>query len=501
MAFGRAIVLPSESCAWRSCPLPGEHQGHNDLPTEAEINVHDSLDEKWAVEHLLGRTAAEIQKEFEDNIRYLGEALMTIGPVACAYYGRAAIDAAWNRAKDNGDGGALGSLVSILQLRFECNAWDVGDQPGFTGAVLSLCERVESECGSFGVKAKSYRHLRQGFRDLHEKLGGPKAVPVVPSRSIAAGLLTESELIINDSFDEREALRTFRGLSLEEVHELFARGAWRVASQLTELGPIAFAYYLPAAIAGARSPAAEGLTDTPSSELFLPLRDRAEQEYSLHQMLPLQLDAGMLERLPELLELFEFLENEPPFVFDYKGLIEDDDDDRAEFYRMFRRQLEQARDRLPRPAMLADGTEPEFETLEMSANAMVFLPEAAPAEREEFLHWYTNATDWKAGRGYEDPDVCDPRLRAWLDDMVLEIAPFAGPLARTVDDETRQADFCCDQAFIYFTASCDDPLPVWELAETLAAKHGLGLFWVACDAGEVNLPDGEGGLPVVHQRE
>lgn len=463
----------------------------SDLPTEAEINVHDTLDEKWAVEHLLGRTAAEFQKEFEENYLSRGEDLMHIGPVACAYYGRAAIDAAWNCARDEGECDALGYVASVLKLRFEYSAWDVGDQAGFTDVVISLCERVEDEYESFGIDEGSHENIRLRFRDLHEKLGGRKAEPLVPLAPIAAGLPTESEMNINDSFDEREALRTFRGLSLEEVHELFARDAWRVASQLAELGPIAFAYYLPAAIAGARSPAAEGLADTPSSALFLPLRDRAEQEYSLHQMLPLRLDAGMLERLPELLELFEFLEHEPPF----------DDDDRTEFYRMFRRQLEQVRDRLPRPAMLADGTEPKFETLEMSADAMVFLPEAAPAEREEFLQWYTNATDWKAGRGYEDPDVCDPRLRAWLDEMLLEIAPFAGPLARTEDDETRQADFCCDQAFIYFTASCHDPIPVWELADSLAAKHGLGVFWVGCDAGEVCLPDDAGGLSVAHRRE
>ncbi|GMU81056.1 MAG: hypothetical protein AMXMBFR47_09270 [Planctomycetota bacterium] len=61
------------------------------LPTREEINVYDSLDERVAVEHFLGRTLDEAEYLFCENpLRYF-EDLMWMGPIAFRFYVIAAI--------------------------------------------------------------------------------------------------------------------------------------------------------------------------------------------------------------------------------------------------------------------------------------------------------------------------------------------------------------------------------------------------------------------------
>lgn len=61
------------------------------LPTREEINVYDSLDERVAVEHFLGRSLEEAEALFRENrLRYF-EDLMWMGPIAFRFYVIAAI--------------------------------------------------------------------------------------------------------------------------------------------------------------------------------------------------------------------------------------------------------------------------------------------------------------------------------------------------------------------------------------------------------------------------
>jgi hypothetical protein len=475
-------------------------------PTKAEINVHDSLDEQWAVKHMLGATREQAQAEFERSIHHWGESLMHIGPVACAYYGLAAIDAAWNCAQDGDEGSALDYLLMVLKLRYESCSWDVGEQPGFTDAVLALCERVEAEYDTLNIDEGWQGGIRSGYRDLYEKLGGQPISEPEPSPELAPGLPTVAEINVSDTFDERAAVRTFLGLTFADAEALFLKDSVVARSSLIHMGPKAFAFYLPAAIAAAKSPQAKGITQTPASELLFQLRFRAQRGWELQQMLPLTLDEGMQERLADVIELCKFAEAQPPFVPPYAHEIPEGssfpeaDPDDPDYDAMFRLMLEQVRDRLPRPARLADGTTPEFPTNTLSDDALVFLPAVAPKKRAEFLKWYSEVTQWEPNRGYEDPAVCDAPLRAWLDDMVAEIAPIAGSLRRPESDITRKADYCCAPNFIYFTASPRDPAPVWNLALDLAGRHKLGVFLISNKPGEIYLPDGKGGLNLASQR-
>lgn len=109
-----------------------------------------SLEGLWAREHWLGRSPEEVQALFERNLFHWGEPLVWLGPVACAYYGRLAMAAAWNCMK-RGEGGE--SLSDLLDLLLTCasDGWKVGSQAGFTDEVRAFCDRVESEYDALGI--------------------------------------------------------------------------------------------------------------------------------------------------------------------------------------------------------------------------------------------------------------------------------------------------------------------------------------------------------------
>src|SRR4051794_16209879 len=72
-----------ESPAWRHVLMT--------LPTQAEINVYDSLDERCACSHFLGKTLEDAQALFASNALAYQEDLMFMGPIAFRYYLEAAI--------------------------------------------------------------------------------------------------------------------------------------------------------------------------------------------------------------------------------------------------------------------------------------------------------------------------------------------------------------------------------------------------------------------------
>lgn len=56
------------------------------LPTRQDINVHDSLDERSACEHFLGKSLLEAETLFRENSLYYQEDLMFMGASAFRFY-------------------------------------------------------------------------------------------------------------------------------------------------------------------------------------------------------------------------------------------------------------------------------------------------------------------------------------------------------------------------------------------------------------------------------
>jgi hypothetical protein len=63
----------------------------SDLPTAADINVFDSLDERSAVEHFLGKDLAAAESMLRENFLYYQEDLLWMGRRAFEFYVQAAI--------------------------------------------------------------------------------------------------------------------------------------------------------------------------------------------------------------------------------------------------------------------------------------------------------------------------------------------------------------------------------------------------------------------------
>ena len=49
----------------------------------------------------------------------------------------------------------------------------------------------------------------------------------------------------------------------------------------------------------------------------------------------------------------------------------------------------------------------------MSYDLMVFEPNSAPENHEDFLEWFAQKTKWSESHGYDDPGSTSANLRAW----------------------------------------------------------------------------------------
>lgn len=123
----------------------------------------------------------------------------------------------------------------------------------------------------------------------------------------------------------------------------------------------------------------------------------------------------------------------------------------------------------------------------MSYDLMVFDPASAPRDRESFLSWYYQQTEWGEEHDYADPAVATPALQAWYREMIQFFPAMNGPLAAG-SDAAEVTDHCVGRSMIYSAFA-------WSVAEQacakvreLAAKHGVGFFDVSSDDGEILFP-------------
>jgi hypothetical protein len=86
------------------------------LPTAAEINIHDSLDERSACEHFLGKSVAEAETLFRDNALYYQEDLMFMGPIAFRYYVPAFINYIRGEGSSRGDSDAINCFHGLVKF-------------------------------------------------------------------------------------------------------------------------------------------------------------------------------------------------------------------------------------------------------------------------------------------------------------------------------------------------------------------------------------------------
>lgn len=102
----------------------------SELPSAADINQFDSLDERTAVEHFLGKDLAAAESMLRDNFLHYQEDLIWMGQRAFTFYVRAAIRIG-EEAIANGDEDAVNDVRWLLDQRASID-------PGSIDAIAAL---------------------------------------------------------------------------------------------------------------------------------------------------------------------------------------------------------------------------------------------------------------------------------------------------------------------------------------------------------------------------
>ncbi len=127
---------------------------------------------------------------------------------------------------------------------------------------------------------------------------------------------------------------------------------------------------------------------------------------------------------------------------------------------------------------------------------MVFDPEAAPRQREEFLAWYGQVTQWTESHDYSDPKHAVRALQAWYRDMIEIFPAMNGPDAVAIDDPRLETDYvtdyCCASTAIYATFRWTLQEEAYRHVLMYAGKHRVGFYDVSAQNGAVWLPSGTG---------
>lgn len=136
------------------------------IPTESQINVFDSLDERWAVKNFSGKSLDEAEALFRENFLHYQEALMWMGPVAFAFYAKAAMQYLLS-AQSTGDSDAASSFGVLIQFRLD------HEPESLTPIRIELCEFIRNllpEICRFGCDPTIYGDVAGKYKLILEKL-------------------------------------------------------------------------------------------------------------------------------------------------------------------------------------------------------------------------------------------------------------------------------------------------------------------------------------------
>jgi hypothetical protein len=148
------------------------------LPTEDEINVHNSLDEISASQHFLNKTLEQAEDLFRENSAYYQEDLMWMGPRAFAFYLQAAIN--YLRSEHSaGDAHMIDCLHEIVVFR--------SDEEGFLLAIDRINEMIDyvidnydkfdADKDIYGDLIGKYTELQSQLKDITKKNSGKPRRP------------------------------------------------------------------------------------------------------------------------------------------------------------------------------------------------------------------------------------------------------------------------------------------------------------------------------------
>lgn len=134
------------------------------LPTRQDINVHDSLDERSACEHFLGKTLEEAEGLFRENSLHYQEDLMFMGATAFRFYVRAAVSYIQSEGA-TGDSDMINCFAGLLEHRLE---FEPEELVAVAPLLASACGYILQHYDRFSVTPNIYGDLRPRFQALEQ---------------------------------------------------------------------------------------------------------------------------------------------------------------------------------------------------------------------------------------------------------------------------------------------------------------------------------------------
>jgi hypothetical protein len=138
------------------------------LPTRQDINVHDSLDERTACEHFLGKSLQEAEALFREASITYQEDLMFMGASAFRFYVQAAISYIQSDSA-TGDSDIIGCFASILEHRLE---YEADELRPVADRLASICSYILDHYDRFGLTLEIYCDVRPRFQALQKTFSG-----------------------------------------------------------------------------------------------------------------------------------------------------------------------------------------------------------------------------------------------------------------------------------------------------------------------------------------
>lgn len=141
----------------------------------------------------------------------------------------------------------------------------------------------------------------------------------------------------------------------------------------------------------------------------------------------------------------------------------------------------------------------------MSYDLLVFAPAKAPNEREAFLSWWEETSEWSENHSYDDPKVSTPELQAWFLEMIKSYPAMNGPFSSEEfpEDDSAVTDYSVGKEAIYAAFAWSKAEAAYEQVFSLAAKHQLGFLMQAQKPGQCGYRTGKVGssflIKVSHQ--
>lgn len=130
----------------------------------------------------------------------------------------------------------------------------------------------------------------------------------------------------------------------------------------------------------------------------------------------------------------------------------------------------------------------------MSYDLMVFDANVVPKEREAFIEWYDQLTEWNEDHTYDDPAVCSDALRDWFMEMIQTFPAMDGVYAISEEefdeDNSYISEYSIARHAIYIGFAWSVADEAFEKVKTLAIKHKVGFFDVSSDDGIILFPGG-----------